>query len=477
MPSLVATAAEGVSDENAAATSGEAEVAMPRRFPSAVSVAEDVNGTSRSNDTAAESRAEDGVAHERDHGHDATAGGQQERVAPVARDDAGGVERRAAPEKRAAKRVQEEEREPTAGEEDATRAEEGGADAAATLGDTEDSGTAAGGDARRLEADVSRGKVAEQEASMADNDEEHEAEWGKAEQAKPVVIENERVPEESGITAKIIAPGPHDILCGRGGGANSNPGNVRFRKFVAACRPRYLAASRGDKRKIIRDMLWSWQAQDPPGRILARDADGDGRAWCEVDEQRALNKVAQCLREQNTLAIGESKVKNILGQDLLGPPGRLRDRGKISDMEKGEGADTTRHEVDNCHLSEAIAASKRSKEAGSKAKEAHCYRWKAREGRVADVADAAAASLRIREALCVREAARPSARLTGEIIAARGRQMRDEILVWHAAAPFLTEGEARGMQDFIGGARWGAAMLRKLGWEVKESGSADLYSL
>ena len=115
---------------------------------------------------------------------------------------------------------------------------------------------------------------------------------------------------------------------------------------------------------------------------------------------------------------------------------------------------------------EQIAACKRSKEAVSEVKDAL-------EGQVANGANVTAASLRIREALRVREAAKPSARLTGALVAAQGRQIRDEMLARHETAPFLTEGEVRGMRDFVGSIHWGKAVLHKLGWEANESGDAD----
>ena len=68
----------------------------------------------------------------------------------------------------------------------------------------------------------------------------------------------------------ITNPGPHDILCGRGGGTNAHPGNVKFRKLVAAHKLRYLAASKSDKPAVARDVVQEWRALDPPGRFLAK---------------------------------------------------------------------------------------------------------------------------------------------------------------------------------------------------------------
>ena len=70
-------------------------------------------------------------------------------------------------------------------------------------------------------------------------------------------------------TSSIVRPSGNDILCGRGGGTNAHPGNIKFRKLVAAHKLRYLAASKSDKPGVARDVVREWRAMDPPGRFLA----------------------------------------------------------------------------------------------------------------------------------------------------------------------------------------------------------------
>jgi len=66
-------------------------------------------------------------------------------------------------------------------------------------------------------------------------------------------------------------PGPHDVLCGRGGGTNNHAGNVKFRLMVnGSNKLRYLAASKAEKPKVAAEVVRMWRAQDPPGRFLAR---------------------------------------------------------------------------------------------------------------------------------------------------------------------------------------------------------------
>ena len=72
----------------------------------------------------------------------------------------------------------------------------------------------------------------------------------------------------------IAVPGPNDVLCGRGGGANNHEGNIRFRKMVAEQKRRYLTADKRDKPQVARDIVQMWREQDPPGRFLAQDKTG-----------------------------------------------------------------------------------------------------------------------------------------------------------------------------------------------------------
>ena len=111
-------------------------------------------------------------------------------------------------------------------------------------------------------------------------------------------------------TTNISNPGPHDILCGRGGGTNAHPGNIKFRKLVAAHKLRYLAASKSDKPGVAREVVKEWRSLNPPGRFLAKMDDGcdkdDSRdiptLWYDVGDKKAREKASQCLRERNGAA-------------------------------------------------------------------------------------------------------------------------------------------------------------------------------
>ena len=77
------------------------------------------------------------------------------------------------------------------------------------------------------------------------------------------------IPSDYPLT-NILHPGVNDILCGRGGATNAHPGNIKFRKLVAAHKLRYLAATKCDKPAVAKDVVREWRAMDPPGRFLAK---------------------------------------------------------------------------------------------------------------------------------------------------------------------------------------------------------------
>ena len=106
-------------------------------------------------------------------------------------------------------------------------------------------------------------------------------------------------------TTGVTNPGPHDILCGRGGGTNAHPGNIKFRKLVAAHKLRYLAASKSDKPGVAREVVKEWRNLNPPGRFLAKadgGSNGDQVVWFDVGDKKAREKASQCLRGRNGAA-------------------------------------------------------------------------------------------------------------------------------------------------------------------------------
>eukprot|EP00529_Nitzschia_sp_RCC80_P010848 CAMPEP_0113494858 /NCGR_PEP_ID=MMETSP0014_2-20120614/29318_1 /TAXON_ID=2857 /ORGANISM="Nitzschia sp." /LENGTH=641 /DNA_ID=CAMNT_0000388753 /DNA_START=192 /DNA_END=2117 /DNA_ORIENTATION=- /assembly_acc=CAM_ASM_000159 len=111
------------------------------------------------------------------------------------------------------------------------------------------------------------------------------------------------------VVRRIRTPHPHDVLSGRGGGINAHPGNIVFREWVHARKEDYnLAPNKAEKTRVAMEVMDQVRGQDPPGRFLTRDTTnalgmgmgsggGGGSWWVEVDENRALAKTSQALRE------------------------------------------------------------------------------------------------------------------------------------------------------------------------------------
>ena len=100
----------------------------------------------------------------------------------------------------------------------------------------------------------------------------------------------------------------NDVLCGRGSGPNDHRGNVKFRNLVYERRAEYLASTtRKAKGQIAQDIVdYVRTGLNPPGRFLrkidAKTAKSLGisrgaEVWVEVDDDTALEKAKQALRQ------------------------------------------------------------------------------------------------------------------------------------------------------------------------------------
>ena len=95
----------------------------------------------------------------------------------------------------------------------------------------------------------------------------------------------------------ITQPGPHDVMIGRGGGTNHNPGNIRFRQLICTRKDEYKVAKRSQKPIIAQEIVSAWRAQVPPGRFLKQDE--RTMLWYDVGDEEAKVKAAQKLRDSN----------------------------------------------------------------------------------------------------------------------------------------------------------------------------------
>lgn len=84
----------------------------------------------------------------------------------------------------------------------------------------------------------------------------------------------------------------NDVLCGRGGLTNGNPGNIFFRRLVRMKQEAYLLASKREKAGVAREIVEEVQRRN--GRFLKKDSNG---VWVEICERKAREKTSQALRE------------------------------------------------------------------------------------------------------------------------------------------------------------------------------------
>jgi len=85
----------------------------------------------------------------------------------------------------------------------------------------------------------------------------------------------------------------NDVLCGRGGGTNTQVGNRRFRLLVQEFQPTYLLCRRKEKPLIARTIVLI--IRNRGGRFLKKNED-DG-TFLDVGDEKAEAKTSQALRE------------------------------------------------------------------------------------------------------------------------------------------------------------------------------------
>lgn len=103
----------------------------------------------------------------------------------------------------------------------------------------------------------------------------------------------------------------YDVLCGRGGGTNSQVGNRRFRKLVQEFQPIYLLARRKEKPLLARTIVLIIRKRG--GRFLKKD-DETGELY-EVGDSKAEAKTSQALREGLDVRATKSAASSLLDKN------------------------------------------------------------------------------------------------------------------------------------------------------------------
>lgn len=90
------------------------------------------------------------------------------------------------------------------------------------------------------------------------------------------------------------SPASNDVICGRGGKANTHPGNISFREEARKLRSWYESSSKSEK-FAISSLLVDF-VREKGGRFLKRDQGVPG-GWLDADGSDVRKKASQALRE------------------------------------------------------------------------------------------------------------------------------------------------------------------------------------
>ncbi|KAL7426455.1 hypothetical protein ACHAXH_000613 [Discostella pseudostelligera] len=93
---------------------------------------------------------------------------------------------------------------------------------------------------------------------------------------------------------ETTTPSTHDVICGRGGKANTHPGNISFRNEAKKLREWYDSSSKSEKFTISSYLVDI--VRERGGRFLMRDKNVPGR-WLEAESGDVRKKASQALRE------------------------------------------------------------------------------------------------------------------------------------------------------------------------------------
>ena len=96
-------------------------------------------------------------------------------------------------------------------------------------------------------------------------------------------------------TIETIICTENDVLMGRGSRINNHPGNIKFRNFIKANRHVYQSLAKRLRTQMAKDFL---QILKNEGVRFLR-FDDMTQSWHEVSDERARQKISQCLREKS----------------------------------------------------------------------------------------------------------------------------------------------------------------------------------
>lgn len=107
------------------------------------------------------------------------------------------------------------------------------------------------------------------------------------------------------VSRTAIAPGPFDVLLGRGHAIQNSQGNIRYRKVVKEMMDEYTKGRKLEKTALTKTIVDLIHAST--GRFLEEDGKN---CWVEVDETTARKKVSHSFRTLRRLDMRASEPKN-----------------------------------------------------------------------------------------------------------------------------------------------------------------------
>lgn len=127
----------------------------------------------------------------------------------------------------------------------------------------------------------------------------------------------------------------YDVLCGRGGGTNSQVGNRRFRKLVQEFQPIYLLARRKEKPLLARTIVLVIRKRG--GRFLKKDEE-TGELY-EVGDAKAEAKTSQALREGLDVRATKSAASSLMDKKKKKSSKSQKDTSNAASEKKKESKD------------------------------------------------------------------------------------------------------------------------------------------
>ena len=128
-------------------------------------------------------------------------------------------------------------------------------------------------------------------------------------------MKNNNSSTEANQGARVVVPGPYDVLLGRGKPLQKHPGNLRYHRLVDSYKEEYDQAQKIQKTNIALSIVQ--KIKDYQGRFLKQDDTGQ---WRTVDDDTARYKVAHTFRNHRIAARAQQQKREEEAKKHSRPP-------------------------------------------------------------------------------------------------------------------------------------------------------------